>query len=44
MNPAQWTMVASLALCVVLSAFFSASETAYAALNPIRLKTMQQNG
>ena len=44
MNPAQWCMTGALALCVALSAFFSASETAYAALNPIRLKTMQQNG
>ena len=33
-------MTGILALCVILSAFFSASETAFAALNPIRLKTM----
>lgn len=44
MNPVQWGMIGALALCVLLSAFFSAAETAYAALNPIRLKIMQQNG
>jgi len=37
-------MSAALLLCTALSAFFSASETAYAASSPIRLKTMQQAG
>ena len=44
MNPAQWTMTGVLALCVVLSAFFSSSETAYSAVNPVRLKMLQQDG
>jgi Mg2+/Co2+ transporter CorB len=37
-------LIAALALCVALSAFFSASETAYAAANRVRLKTMAQDG
>lgn len=37
-------LLAALALCVALSAFFSASETAYSALNKVRLKTMVQDG
>ena len=37
-------LIAALALCVALSAFFSSSETAYAAANRVRLKTMAQDG
>lgn len=44
MTPAMWIMVAALMLCVALSAFFSCSETAYSALNKVKLKTMQQEG
>lgn len=44
MNPALWILVASLALCVALSAYFSCSETAYSAVNKIKLKTMSQEG
>ena len=44
MNPLQWVLLSSLAACVALSAFFSMSETAYMALNRVRLKTMQQAG
>ena len=44
MDPLQWAMLAALALCVALSAFFSMSETAFMAANRVRLKTMQQSG
>ena len=44
MNPLQWVLLAALAACVALSAFFSMSETAFMALNRVRLKTMQQAG
>ena len=37
-------MVAALAVCVALSAFFSCSETAYSAVNKVKLKTLQQDG
>lgn len=44
MNPTMWTMIAALALCVGLSAFFSSAETAYSALNKVHLKAMQAEG
>lgn len=44
MNPSMWFLVAMLFVCVALSAFFSASETAYSALNRVRLKTMAADG
>ena len=44
MSPAIWGMVAALAVCVALSAFFSASETAFTSANRVRLKTMSQAG
>ena len=37
-------MLAALVLCVALSAFFSASETAFTSANRVRLKTMSQSG
>ncbi len=40
----MWIMVAALAVCVALSAFFSCSETAYSAVNKVKLKTLQQDG
>ncbi len=40
MGPAIWILLAALLLCVMLSAFFSASETAFSALNKVKLKTM----
>ena len=43
MSTELW-LIAALALCVALSAFFSSSETAYAAASHIRLKTKAQNG
>ena len=44
MTPAIWAMIAALAFCVALSAFFSASETAFTSANKVRLKTMSQSG
>ena len=44
MTPAIWAMIAALAVCVALSAFFSASETAFTSANRVRLKTMSQAG
>lgn len=44
MSPTSGIMLAALALCVALSAFFSSSETAYSAVNKVRLKTMGQGG
>ena len=38
------TLVAALVVCVALSAFFSASETAYSAVNRVRLKSMANDG
>lgn len=40
----MWILLAALAICVALSAFFSASETAYSAVNKVRLKTMSLDG
>ena len=37
-------MIAILVVCVALSAFFSASETAFTSANRVKLKTMAQNG
>lgn len=44
MMPSMWMIVAALVICVVLSAFFSSSETAYTSVNKIRLKSMAQSG
>ena len=40
----QWVSVLVLAILVMLSAFFSASETAFSSLNRIRLKNMAEAG
>lgn len=40
MTPTMWILLAALFICVALSAFFSSSETAYSALNKVRMKTM----
>lgn len=37
-------LIAALVVCVALSAFFSASETAFSAVNRLRLKTMANEG
>ena len=44
MTPLLWIHAAALLLCVALSAFFSASETAFMAVKRTKLKTMQQAG
>ncbi len=44
MTPDLWIMIAILVICVALSAFFSASETAFTSANRVKLKTMAQNG
>ena len=44
MTPDLWILVAILTVCVALSAFFSASETAFTSVNRVKLKTMAQNG
>ncbi len=40
----MWITLAILFVCVALSAFFSASETAFTSSNRVKLKTMAQNG
>lgn len=44
MTTTMWILVGALLLCTALSAFFSASETAYSALNKVKLKTMIADG
>lgn len=44
MMPDLWIMVAILFVCVALSAFFSASETAFTSANKVRLKTLAAGG
>lgn len=44
MTTTMWVLLAALFVCVALSAFFSASETAYSALSRVRLKTLQSEG
>lgn len=44
MTPDLWIMIAILVVCVALSAFFSASETAFTSSNRVKLKTLTQNG
>ena len=44
MTPDLWIMIAILVACVALSAFFSASETAFTSANRVKLKTMASNG
>lgn len=44
MSPDLWIRIAILIVCVALSAFFSASETAFTSANRVKLKAMVQNG
>lgn len=44
MSSTTGILLAALFVCVALSAFFSSSETAYSAVNKVRLKTMAQSG
>lgn len=43
MNQNAWQLIL-MAVCLILSAFFSATETAFSALNHTRLKTMAERG
>ena len=44
MTPDMWILIAILVVCVALSAFFSASETAFTSANRVKLKTLAANG
>lgn len=44
MTPTMGILLSALIVCVALSAFFSASETAYTSANKVRLKTQAQSG
>ena len=44
MTPELYGTVAILVVLVALSAFFSASETAFTSANRVKLKTMAQGG
>ena len=44
MSPDSWVLMAVLLLCIALSSFFSAAETAYAAASRVRLKAMLEGG
>ena len=44
MEPGSWILVGVLAVLVVLSAYFSATETAFSSLNRIRLKSLAEGG
>lgn len=44
MDSDSWVQIITLVILITLSAFFSASETAFTSLNKIRLKTMADDG
>lgn len=44
MTPTMGVLALALLVCVALSAFFSAAETAYTSANKVKLKTQWQNG
>ena len=44
MDPSQIGLLIAILLCVVLSGFFSASETAFSTVNKVRLRTLETNG
>lgn len=44
MEPGSWILVGVLVVLVVLSAYFSATETAFSSLNRIRLKSLAEGG
>lgn len=44
MEAGSWILVGALVVLVALSAFFSATETAFSSLNRIRIKNMADNG
>ncbi len=44
MDPQDWIQIAVLVVLIILSAFFSSTETAFSSVNNIKLKHMIQNG
>ena len=44
MDPTSTAMIAALVILIALSAYFSATETAFTSLNRIRLKTRAEDG
>ena len=44
MDPHSITLLVIIVFCVIMSAYFSATETAFSTFNRIRLKTMAENG
>lgn len=44
MQSSDWILIGILALLIILSAFFSSTETAFSSVNTIRLKHLIQNG
>ena len=44
MDPSQWILILVLIVLLILSGFFSASETAYTSISRIRLKSMEAAG
>ncbi len=44
MEPHLWTYLAIIVMCVILSAFSSATETAFSTFNRIRIKNMAEKG
>lgn len=44
MDPSQWIILFVLVILIILSGFFSASETAFTSVNRIRLKSMEAAG
>lgn len=44
MTQTYWIYVAVIAFCILMSAYFSASETAFSSLNKTRMKTMAEKG
>ena len=44
MNPNFIPSLLAMAFCVLMSAYFSATETAFSSLNKTRLKVLAENG
>lgn len=44
MEPHLWTYLIIIVICVILSAYFSATETAFSTFNKIRVKNMAEKG
>ena len=44
MNPDHLSSIAAMVICVILSGYFSATETAFSSVNRTRLKAMAEKG